>query len=226
MDPNASRSEAGGTSRSIAPETTGAAPTRRRLLALMGSLATASNQRIDTAPTTTASSSRTPTPDPIPSLFAEYQTLLTNHEAALAEADWLEAGLVADIGYPRVRLPSAAGIRARFAADWATIEQHVPQGRQRERLQRAFQRRQRLWVEAAVNTGLTAALAREAAAGDDVLAAVSTLLATPASTATGIMLKLLVLLSWQEPGASLRDTSPWRELRLILSDLDALTAWS
>ena len=105
VDPNASQGEAGDTSRSTASETaTGAAPTRRRLLALMVSLATASHQLIDAAPTTTASSNWTPTPDPILALFAEFQTLPTSHEAALAEADWLEAGLVADIGYPRVRL--------------------------------------------------------------------------------------------------------------------------
>ncbi|TXM81378.1 hypothetical protein FV223_29700 [Methylobacterium sp. WL116] len=50
------------------------------------------------------------------------------------------------------------------------------------------------------------------------------LLATPARTHDAVVLKLIVLLSLQEPGPRAGAMSPWRELRLILEDLRGLAA--
>ncbi|WP_018261582.1 hypothetical protein [Methylobacterium sp. WSM2598] len=50
-----------------------------------------------------------------------------------------------------------------------------------------------------------------------------TLIAAPAHTLGSIRTKLLVLLAVQEPGEAFRDSSPWRELRLILADLSRYT---
>lgn len=65
---------------------------------------------------------------------------------------------------------------------------------------------------------------REEALFRAVRAAADTLYALPATTLTGIALKLAVLLSLEEPGEAQRDASPWRELRLILLDLGAIEA--
>lgn len=72
--------------------------------------------------------------------------------------------------------------------------------------------------------GLAEADLQEATLDGAVLAAAQALLATPAWTCHAVMLKLLVLLSVHAPGLASDETSPWRELRLILADLDRLTA--
>ncbi|GJE57736.1 hypothetical protein [Methylobacterium thuringiense] len=158
----------------------------------------------------------------MPRLFAEFQGLLERHEAALASCDRLEAGLLTQMGYPRVPLPADWDRSQREAVDALTIAQVMAPGRQRRRLQRLLQRRQGRWDEAAYEIGLTAAQAREAALDQAVLDTAAGLLATPAWTLDAVVLKLLVLLSTQEPGPSASAASPWRELRLILLDLRGL----
>ncbi len=163
-------------------------------------------------------------PDLIPKLFAEFLALLDQHAAALAHCDRIEATLIEQIGYPRVALsPDWEGSR-RYAADADTIDKALPPGRNRRRLQRVLQRRQRRWNEAAQGAGLTAAQVHEAALDGAVLDIADGLLATQARTLEAVVLKLLVLLSTQEPGSSAYGISPWRELRLILLDLRGLAA--
>ncbi|MEN3212507.1 hypothetical protein PUR23_21105 [Methylorubrum populi] len=162
--------------------------------------------------------------DPMPRLFAEFQTLLERHAAVIVTRDGIEAALVDRIGWPRVALPGGSDSEPRYAAELAEIAQAVPPGRRRQRLVQRLRRCQRRWDEAAAAMGLAEADVQEATLDGAVLAAAQALLATPAWTCHAVMLKLLVLLSVHAPGPASDETSPWRELRLILSDLDRLTA--
>ncbi|WP_342163482.1 hypothetical protein [Methylobacterium sp. SD21] len=165
-----------------------------------------------------------PIVDPMPRLFAEFRALLDRHEAALAACDRIEATLTAQIGPPRVALPpDEDGVR-RHATDASTLTEALPLGPHRRRLQRALQRRQRRWDEAARRAGLTGALLSEAAFDEAVLDHADGLIATPARTLDAVVIKLLVLLSSREPGPSAAGLSPWRELRTILQDLRGLVA--
>jgi hypothetical protein len=165
-----------------------------------------------------------PLTDPMPQLFAAFEALLERHEAALADCDRIETALLAQMDYPRVSLgPEWDGSR-RYAADALSIVQEGLPGRHRRRLERVFQRRQRRWDVAAHAAGLTAAQVREAELDGAVLDTADWLLATPAWTLDAVVLKLLVLLSTREFGPAAAATSPWRELRLILMDLQGLAA--
>lgn len=95
--------------------------------------------------------------DPRPRLFTEVQACLAEHERALQICDRLEAVLVAELGYPQVRLPETDGPPSRFAADRDTIAYRVPSGHRRKRLQRILQGRQARWADAAQACGLTQA---------------------------------------------------------------------
>lgn len=194
-------------------------PTRRRLLTLMAALPAADPLAAEANPPRLRNQ---PVPDPTPRLFAKVQARLAEHERALQICDRLEAELVAEFGYPRVRLPGTESPPGRFAADPESIARHVPPSHRRERLQRVLQRRQALWADAAQACGLVQAQEREEALFRAVRVAADSLHISPATTLTGLMLKLVVLLSLEEPGTAERDTSPWRELRLILIDLDRI----
>lgn len=196
-------------------------PTRRRLLALLAGLphavgpnatATLSGLRVDTDIKA----------DPIPALFSAFEAALAKHEAALWRCDRLEAWLLAELDYPRVQLPTPAGIPVRYAADPDTIAQYVPAGRGRYRLQQVLLRRQQAWTRGARACGLTRAQEQEATLDTAVREAAATLIATPARTLDATRTKLLVLLAVQDPGEAFHDSSPWRELRFLLVDLNGL----
>ncbi|MRI57326.1 hypothetical protein D8770_25835 [Methylobacterium sp. DB1607] len=155
-------------------------------------------------------------------LFGAFEALLIKHEAALWRCDRLEAWLLAELDHPRVQLPTLAGTSIRYAADADTIAQHVPPGRRRYRLQQILLRRQQAWIRGARACGLTPALGQEAALDTAVHEAAAKLIATPARTVGGIRTKLLALIAVQEPGEAFCDSSPWRELRLLLADLNTL----
>ena len=197
-------------------------PTRRRLLALLGGLPALRRRATGAGRPPPQAPAHGPVTDPIPGLFAEFRALLDRHEAALADCDRIEATLLGQMDYPRVPLPPDWEGTRRHAADALTIAQAVLPGRNQRRLQRVLQRRQRRWDEAAQRAGLTAAQAAEAALDGAVLDLAEELLATSARTVNGVVLKLLVLLSTQEPGRSERGLSPWRDLRSILMDLRGL----
>ncbi|SFM08510.1 hypothetical protein [Methylorubrum salsuginis] len=197
-------------------------PSRRRLLAILGSLSLI-GPRSGAAEPHRAGIADTGTPiDPIPRLFAEFVSLLDRHEAALAACDRIDARLLAGIGFPRVRLPGGADGVRRYAADAAAIARAVPPGRCRQRLMHRLRRRQRRWDAAAQEAGLLEAELHEASVDGAVLAAADSLLATPAWTCHAVVLKLIVLLSVHAPGPVADTATPWRELRLILADLNGL----
>jgi len=201
-------------------------PTRRRLIALLGGLPAISVTRPAVGvrqPSSRVAASK-PITDPIARLFAEFRVMLDRHAVALSGCDRIEAALLAQIGSPRVPLSAGWDGAPRFATNAGTIDDAMPPGRHRRRLQRVLQRRQRRWDEAARGAGLTAAQAREAALDGAVIDLADALLATPARTLDAVVLKLVVLLSTQEPGPSACSLSPWRELRLILVDLRGLAA--
>ncbi|WP_419827299.1 hypothetical protein [Sphingomonas sp.] len=200
----------------------GGSPTRRRLFALLGGLPMLGVQAARGERYRPGAAYVGPGANPMPQLFAELQALLGRHDVALAACDRVEAALLAEVGYPRVRLPRGADGTPRYAADAATIAETVPPGRRRDRLRWVLRCRQRRWDAAACRTGFTSAQVDEAALDGAVLDASDALLTTPAWTRQAVVLKLLVLLTTQEPGPSACETSPWRELRLILLDLRGL----
>lgn len=112
---------------------------------------------------------------------------------------------MAEFGHPRVRLPRTDGLPGRFAADPETIALHVPPGRRRARLQYLLQRRQARWADAAQACGFAQAQEREEAEFRAVRAAADSLYIVPTTTLPGLMLKLAVLLSLEEPGMAERD---------------------
>lgn len=199
-------------------------PTRRRLLALLSSLPIIAVQSEGAEQRRAGRMDAVVDADPMPRLFAEFQALLDRYAAAIVTRDGIEAALVDRIGWPRVALPGGSDSEPRYAAELAEIARAVPPGRRRQRLEQRLQRRQRRWDEAAATVGLAEADLHEATLDGAVLAAAQALLATPAWTVHAIVLKLLVLLSVQAPGSASDETSPWRELRLILTDLGRLTA--
>lgn len=196
-------------------------PTRRRLLALLAGSAHAAGPNA----TASLSASRANTDasvDLIPVLFSAFEAAVIRHESALWRCDRLEAWLLAELDYPRVRLPTPAGTPIGYAADPATIAQHVPPGRRRHRLQQVLLRRQQAWTRGARACGLTRAQEKEADLDTAVRKAAATLFAAPAPKLGSVRTKLLVLLAVQEPGEAFRDHSPWRALRRLLLDLDSL----
>ncbi|MCP1545262.1 hypothetical protein [Methylorubrum extorquens] len=162
--------------------------------------------------------------DPVPRLFAVFQAFLDRHAAAIATRDGIEAALVDRIGWPRVALLGGSDSEPRYPAELAEIARAMPPGRRRQRLEQRLRRRQRRWDEATATVGLAEADLQEATLDGALLAAAQALLATPAWTSQALGLKLLVLLSVHAPGPASDETSPWRELRLILADLGRLTA--
>lgn len=196
-------------------------PTRRSRLALLACVpvCTASDKATLLAGRASEGESRQ---DTIADLFVTFEHLLTRHEAALWRCDRLEAWLLAELDLPRVRLPTPTGLQERYAADLNTIAQHVPPGRRRYRLQQVLLRRQGAWARGSNACGLTRAQEQEAALDAAVDQAAAALLATPARTLDDIRTKLIVLLIMDEPGEAFQDSSPWRDLQLLLRDLDAL----
>lgn len=158
----------------------------------------------------------------MPRLFAEFCALLDRQAAALAACDRIEAGLLIQIGYPRVTLPRSADEVRRHATAAATITPTVPPGRCRQRLMLRLARRQNRWDAAAREAGLLEAALREATLDGAVQTAADSVLTTSARTCHAVVLKLTVLISVHAPGPAANGTTPWRELRLMLADLDRL----
>lgn len=199
-------------------------PTRRRLLELLSSLSIIAVQSEGAEQRRAGRMGVVVDADPMPRLFAEFQALLDRHAAAIVTRNGIEAALVDRIGWPRVALPGGSDSEPHYAAELAEIARAVPPGRRRQRLEQRLRRRQRRWDKAAATVGLAEADLQEATLDGAVLAAAQALLGTPAWTFHAIVLKLLVLLSVQAPGPASDETSPWRELRLILADLGRLIA--
>ena len=199
-------------------------PMRRRLLALLSSLPIIAVQSNGAEQCRAVRMDVVVDADPMPRLFAEFQALLDRHAAAIVIRDGIEAALIDRIGWPRVALPGGSDSEPRYAAELAEIARTVPPGRRRQRLEQRLRRRQRRWDEATATVGLAEADLQEATLDGALLAAAQALLATPAWTFQALGLKLLVLLSVHAPGSASDETSPWRELRLILADLGRLTA--
>ena len=195
-------------------------PTRRRLLALMASLPAI--DRHAAAETSERRPCGHPGQDPTSRLFTDFQACLAEHERAFQRCHRLEASLAVEVGYLRVRLPTPPGAPARYAAEAISVVEHVPPGPQRDRLLRTLHRHRTRWNAAAEAVGLAQAQDQEELRFQAVRAAADTLYAIPATSRVGILLKLIVLLSLEAPGEAFRDASPWRELRLILADLNLL----
>lgn len=198
--------------------------TRRRLLALLSSLPIIAVQPSGAEQRRAGRMDVVVDADPMPQLFAEFQALLDRHAAAIVTRDSIEAALIDRIGWPRVAVPGGSNSEPGYAAELTEIARAVPPGRRRQRLEQRLRRRQRRWDEATATVGLAEADLHEATLDGAVLASAQALLATPAWTFHALVLKLLVLLSVHAPGPAYDETSPWRELRLILADLGRITA--
>lgn len=201
------------------PTPAGAAPTRRALIALLG-----------TAPfTVDLNPSRPPaasscTSDAAVRLWCPLQQAIGRRDQATAKRDRLEGELVARIGYPCIPVPTRPGAPLRYAAEPSTVDRLLgpARSRLRRRLKAELRDRQRRWNAAAAACGLDQAIAQEDAAFAAVQQATAALLRAPARTLPGIRLKLAVLVATGEPGPAFLTSSPWQELRTILADLDRL----
>lgn len=204
------------------PAPAGGIPTRRDLLSLVSTVGFVRGRSAD-APA--APLSALPDPDEtILVLWRQLDEALARRDRTTAERDRLEAALVKQIGYPRVRLPTRPGAAPAYAADAWTIDRHFGPGRRRlrQRLRRQLRQRQRAWDDAAHGTGLAQTIVDGDAAHAVVSTATAALLATPARTIAGLRIKLAVVIATGEPGPAYRDTFPWLQLRQLLADLDQL----
>lgn len=209
LDPNITRSDA-------VAEPEPRSPTRRTLLTLLAA--------VPILPAGTPGSTGTSgtDADPLFRLFGQFEAITAAHERALARIDRLEARLVAEVGYPRVRLPSSPGQSARYAADPWSIDRAMLPRRHARRLKRQLRRRQHTYNATALDLGLTDAIRHEEQVAGAVRAIGAVLLATPATNPRAVSLKLLVLLALHQPGPAFADAPPWWELRLILADVTRL----
>lgn len=79
-----------------------------------------------------------------------------------------------------------------------------------------------VWEQGAALIGLSDAEAAQAVASSNVKGAALRLMRQPVHNLAHLRLKLVALLAVHEPGPSSREETPWREIRLILLDLDDL----
>ncbi|WP_426219956.1 hypothetical protein [Methylobacterium sp. NFXW15] len=195
-------------------------------MAFLGSLPFLNMKLARNEPRHLASAWTGPSTDPMPRLFAEFQSLLDRHATALAACDQIEAELQVRVGLPRVALPRGPDGGCRYVADVQSLARAMPPCRRRHRLEELLRHRQRRWDAAGEGSGLLKAELLGASFDEAVFAAADTLLAMPAWTYEAIALKLVILLSVRAPGPTLDDATPWRELRLILTDLGWLAGYA
>lgn len=156
---------------------------------------------------------------PVARALGRLHAALDAHEAALAALDRLEEALAAAHGLPRVPLPGIGrGAAPEHAYDPGTIDRRLGPGPEGRRLKAELRRRQRVYQQAAIEAGLAAARAREAALAREIAGASSAVLAAPASAVDDLSIKLAVLIASGEAGPATAGTFPWWCLRVLRAD--------
>ena len=176
-------------------------PTRRALLTLLALVP------IPVASAAATASDQHPPHYSISRLFTQFENIVSAHERALVRIDRLEKLVVARFGYARVRLTTPPGHPAIYAAEVLSIDRHGLSGKAIY-LKRDLRRRQEIWALTAAEIGLAGAIRHEEIVARAVQTIGSLLLATPATTLTGIRLKIIVLLALQQPGVILLTHPP------------------
>ena len=190
-------------------------PTRRALLALLpASLLDGGAAVSDPAPPHRSTGSRS-----IESCWADLVAAITDQDRAIGRRDHLERLLVRHfegLASPAVtqRLPHDPA--------YAPEDGFVAIGDVLEAIKRSLADRHVAWERAAALTGLTQAEDAQALARSGVRQAATDLIMTPTTDLTHLRLKLIALLAVHEPGPACRHATPWRELRIILADVERL----
>lgn len=193
-------------------------PTRRALLALVpASLLDGPDLRRKSrsvVPMTGAS--------PLEQCWADLVTAIRDQDAAIDHRDWLERVLLHG-------LEAAGHFSATKGLDGQSDEpppeideSFVPIGEVLAPLIKSLADRHAAWEQAATLIGLPKAEEAQAIASSGVKWAASDLIQQPAANLTHLRLKLVALLSVHEPGPGWQHETPWRELRLMLTDVEAL----
>lgn len=190
-------------------------PTRRALLALLpASLLDGGTAVSDPAPPHRSAGSPS-----IERCWADLKTAITNQDRAIEHRNRLECLLVRHLE----GLASPAVTKG-LPHDPA----HEPEdgfvaiGDVLETITRSLAERHVAWERAAVLIGLNQAEDAQALARSGVQQRAADLISTPTTDLTHLRLKLATLIGVHEPGPACRQTTPWRELRVILADLERL----
>jgi hypothetical protein len=136
----------------------------------------------------------------------------------------LEARLLATIGYPRVTLPEGGGQGAHAAFSIAEIESFFDDDSLACRQARAeFLMHQARWDNGIAESGYLNVLQKEAASEQLEKEVAERLFATPASTMSGLLAKLDVMLR-EAPQGREDEEFPWPQLRAVARDVMRLSA--
>jgi hypothetical protein len=136
----------------------------------------------------------------------------------------LEARLLATIGYPRVTLPERGGQGPHAAFSIADIESFFDDDSVACRQARAeFLSHQARWDRGVAESCYLNVLQQEAASEQLEKEIAERLFATPASTLSGLLAKLDVMLR-EAPQGREDDEFPWPQLRAVAKDVIRLSA--
>jgi hypothetical protein len=136
----------------------------------------------------------------------------------------LEARLLATIGYPRVTLPERGGQGPHAAFSIAEIESFFDDDSVACSQARAeFASHQARWDSSVMESGYLNVLQQEAASEQLEKEVAERLFATPASTMSGVLAKLDVMLREAAQGRE-DEEFPWPQLRAVARDVMRLSA--
>ena len=136
----------------------------------------------------------------------------------------LEARLLATIGYPKAALPERGGQGPHAAFSIADIERFFDDDSLACRQARAeFASHQARWDSSVAESGYLNVLQQEAASEQLEKEVAERLFATPASTLSGLLAKLDVMLR-EAPQGREDEEFPWPQLRAVAKDVMRLSA--
>lgn len=190
-------------------------PTRRALLALLPASFLDGREAVsDPAPSHRAAGSTS-----IERCWADLVSAITNQDRAIDRRDQLERLLVRH--FEGLASPAMTkGLPHDPAYD--TEGGFVAIGDVLKPVTRSLADRHAAWERAAVRIGLNRAEDAQALARSGVRQAAADLILTPTTDLTHLRLKLIALLAVHEPGPACRHVTPWRELRIMLADVERL----
>lgn len=153
--------------------------------------------------------------------WADLLEAIHAQEVAVAYHDELERHLIARVAQHGTVVANDADLRWR-TDDRSIAGCFITLGSAARKVEQSVAERMSLWNHVAEHLGLPAAVDEEARAASSVRHAASDLIGQPATKLAHVRLKLATLIAVHEPGRGCRDETPWRELRLILSDTERL----
>lgn len=193
-------------------------PTRRALLALMPvTLLDGVDFRNDAKHSASAVGARQ-----FERRWADLMAAVLKQDVAIAHRDRLEEALLRHLEAAQHPDPAATAGIPFGEPDPEIGASFIPIGEVITALVESVADRLRKWEQGATRIGLPEAEEAQASALSDVKRAACDLVQQPATDLTHLRLKLMALIAVHEPGPGCRHQTPWRELRLVLSDVETL----